>query len=250
MPIYEWHTNYTNNVVADLYHSHAFVYWYRCQIYQICMENAIPFLFHIAVLIFSVVIHEVAHGYAALALGDHTAEQEGRLTLNPLPHIDPFGSILLPAMGFFLGGVIFGWARPVPYNPYNLRNQKWGPAIVGAAGPAANVGLALAFGLMLRFLPGAAASLPGAFVFNFMMIAGTIALLNLSLAIFNLVPIPPLDGSKVLFVLLPYQWRGVAPFLEQYGFILLLFFIFFFSGWLAPLIFFAFRVLTGASPFL
>lgn len=213
------------------------------------MENAIPFVFHIAVLVFSVVIHEVAHGYAALALGDHTAEREGRLTLNPVPHIDPFGSILLPAIGFFLGGIIFGWAKPVPYNPYNLRNQKWGPAIVGAAGPAANVMLALAFGLVLRFLPQWAGVLPPAFAFNFFMVASTVALLNLSLAIFNLIPIPPLDGSKVLFALLPHRWRGVEALLEQYGFMLLLLFIFFFSGWLAPVIFFAFRLLTGTTAF-
>lgn len=212
------------------------------------MESTIPLLFHLAVLVFSVVIHEVAHGYAALALGDHTAEHEGRLTLNPIPHIDPFGSILLPAMGFFLGGIIFGWAKPVPYNPYNLRNQKWGPAIVGAAGPAANVALALIFGLLLRFLPGFAAALPGAFVFNFIMIASTIALLNLSLAFFNLIPIPPLDGSKVLLALLPYRWRRIEAFLERYGFMLLLLFIFFFSRWLAPVILFFFRLITGSFP--
>src|SRR3989338_10071713 len=103
------------------------------------MENAIEFMFQIAILIFSVVIHEVSHGYAALALGDHTAEAEGRLTLNPLKHLDLFGSIILPLLSYSMGGFIFGWAKPVPYNPYNLRNQKWGPAIVGVAGPPANI---------------------------------------------------------------------------------------------------------------
>lgn len=219
------------------------------------MENAIPLLFQVAVLIFSVVIHEVAHGYAALALGDHTAEREGRLTLNPVPHIDPFGSILLPAIGFFLGGIIFGWAKPVPYNPYNLRNQKWGPAIVGAAGPAANILLAVIFILMAR----AFSADWGPFLLlqmvlkeligdGFINIFFAIALLNLGLAFFNLVPIPPLDGSKVLFALLPYRWRSIEAFLEQYGFMLLLLFIFFFSHWLTPFIFFAFRLLTGALP--
>ena len=213
------------------------------------MENAISFLFQIGVLIFSVVIHEVSHGYAALALGDRTAEYEGRLTLNPVKHIDPFGSILLPGISFFLGGFIFGWAKPVPFNPYNLRNQKWGPAIVGAAGPAANIALALAFGLLLRALPGFANVLPGTFVFNFITIASTIALLNLGLAFFNLMPIPPLDGSKVLFAVLPYRWQALAGLLEQYGFFLLLLFIFFFSQWLAPLIFLVFRLITGVAPF-
>ena len=108
------------------------------------MEIAMPIIIKIIILIFSVVIHEVSHGYAALALGDRTAQYSGRLTLNPLRHIDPFGSLLLPALTSMLGGPVFGWAKPVPYNPYNLRNQKWGPAIVGAAGPVANILLAVA----------------------------------------------------------------------------------------------------------
>src|SRR3989344_1145312 len=171
------------------------------------MENAIQISFQIVVLIFSVVIHEVSHGFAALSLGDRTAEDAGRLTLNPLKHLDPFGSVLLPLFTLFLGGFVFGWAKPVPYNPYNLKNQKWGPALVGAAGPAANIGLALVFGLLLRFLPGFSESIPSTFLFNFLSVASTITLLNLVLAVFNLVPIPPLDGSKVLFSVLPYQWR-------------------------------------------
>lgn len=210
------------------------------------MENAISFVFQIGVLIFSVVLHEVSHGFAALALGDHTAEEEGRLTLNPVRHIDPFGSVILPAMSYMLGGIILGWARPVPYNPHRLRNQKWGPALVGMAGPAANIFLALVFGLLFRFLP---VSSGGGFLLNFAAVAGTIALLNLTLAFFNLVPIPPLDGSKVLFAVLPIRWRGLQFMLERYGFMFLLFFIFFFAQWLWPLVTFAFRLITGASPF-
>ena len=214
------------------------------------MENAIAFIFQIAVLVFSVVIHEVSHGLVALALGDHTAEQEGRLTLNPVKHLDPFGSLILPALSYMLGGIVFGWAKPVPYNPYNLRSKKWGPALVGAAGPAANLFLALCFGLLLRFLPDiAGASLPGAFLFNFASVASTIVLLNLTLALFNLVPIPPLDGSKLLLALLPYEWRGLAVFLEQYGLFLLVFFIFFFSGVIGPAVFLLFRLITGAGAF-
>ena len=209
------------------------------------MENAIPFLFEIAVLIFSVVIHEVAHGYAALALGDHTAEHEGRLTLNPAKHIDPFGSVILPAVSYLLGGVIVGWAKPVPYNPHHLRNRKWGPAMVGMAGPAANIMLALVFGLAVRF----SAMQVSAFWASFSAIAGTVALLNLTLAFFNLVPIPPLDGSKVLFALLPLRFRGIMVFLEQYGFILLLLFIFFLSGILLPIVSLFFRLIVGAGPF-
>lgn len=213
------------------------------------MDSATQFIFQIAILIFSVVIHEVSHGYAALALGDETAKHAGRLTLNPLKHLDPFGSVLLPILSYLLGGFIFGWAKPVPYNPYNLRNQKWGPALVGAAGPAANISIAVIFGLLIRFLPAFLSSVSGVFILNFITIASTITLLNLVLAFFNLVPIPPLDGSKLLFAVLPYQWRGVQFFLEQYGFMLLLVFIFFFSRWLFPIVLFSFRLITGTFPF-
>lgn len=210
------------------------------------MENAIGLIFQVGILIFSVVIHEVSHGFAALLLGDHTAEEEGRLTLNPIRHIDPFGSVILPAMSYLFGGIIVGWAKPVPYNPYRLRNQKWGPALVGAAGPAANIFLAAVFGLFFRFFPFASDT---GFLGSFSAIAGTITLLNLSLAIFNLVPIPPLDGSKVLFAILPHSWRGLQTMLEQYGVILLILFIGFFSHLLSPLILFAFRILTGTGIF-
>lgn len=209
------------------------------------MEIAMPVILKIVILIFSVVIHEVSHGYAALALGDRTAQYSGRLTLNPLKHIDPFGSILLPALTAMLGGPVFGWAKPVPYNPYNLRNQKWGPAIVGAAGPAANLLLALVFGLIVRFSPAAVTSTSGEFVTNFITIAAAISLLNLVLAIFNLVPIPPLDGSKVLFALLPYQWHSIEVVLERYGFMILIIFIFFFAQLLVPIIDFLFRLIIG-----
>lgn len=212
------------------------------------MENAIQPIFEILIIVFSVVIHEVAHGYAALALGDRTAKYAGRLTLNPINHLDPFGSILLPAILAFFHLPIIGWAKPVPYNPYNIRNQKWGPAIVGAAGPAANLSLALAFGLFVRFVPALQSDATGAFFFNFLTIASTTALLNLMLALFNLVPIPPLDGSKVLFALLPYQWHEIEIFLTQYGFILLLIFIFFFSDFLLPIVLFLFHLITGSAP--
>lgn len=213
---------------------------------HIQMENAIGFIFQIGVLIFSVVIHEVAHGFAALALGDRTAEEEGRLTLNPIQHIDPFGSVILPAMSYFLGGIIVGWAKPVPYNPLRLRNGKWGPALVGIAGPAANILLALVFGLSLRFLPVPPAGGPeSSFLINFVSIAATISLLNLTLAFFNLVPIPPLDGSKLLFALMPRHWYGARLMLEQYGIFLLLFFIAFLAPLLSPLVVFSFRMITG-----
>lgn len=215
------------------------------------MENAIQSIFFVGILIFSVVIHEVSHGFAALFLGDKTAQYEGRLTLNPIPHIDLFGSILIPLFLVIAGSpFLIGWAKPVPYNPYNLRNQKWGPALVGAAGPLANISIALIFGLLLRFVPDLANGIAGGFIFNFMIVASTITLLNLVLAVFNLVPIPPLDGSKVLFALLPYNWYQVQRFLEQYGFFILLIFIFFFLDWIFPIVLFLFHFITGTLPFL
>ena len=209
------------------------------------MEIAMSVLIKIVVLIFSVVIHEVSHGYAALALGDRTAQYSGRLTLNPIKHIDLFGSIILPALTALMGGPVFGWAKPVPYNPYNLKNQKWGPAIVGAAGPAANLLLAVIFGLFIRFSSSLSAGVSGQFLANFITIAAAISILNLVLAIFNLVPIPPLDGSKVLFAFLPYRWRNVEVMLERYGFFALLIFIFFFAQLLVPVIDFFFRLIVG-----
>jgi len=180
------------------------------------------FIFSIAILIMSVVIHEVAHGYAALWLGDVTAKYAGRLTLNPIKHIDPLGSIILPAIMIILpGNFIFGWAKPVPYNPYNLKNQKWGELIVAAAGPLSNVVLATFFGLLIQLSP--LLGLPGSFV----EIALSVVLINLVLAIFNLMPIAPLDGSKILHALLPAD-KAVAymNFVERYSIFLLIFFIF------------------------
>ncbi len=212
------------------------------------MDYAISFIFPLAILVFSVVVHEVSHGYAALWLGDDTAERSGRLTLNPLNHIDPFGSLLLPIVSYLAGGFILGWAKPVPYNPYRLRNKKWGPAIVGAAGPASNIFLALAFGLMVRFLPGISL-VSGTFLLHFISILSMIVLTNLLLALFNFIPIPPLDGSKVLFALLPYQWRWVENFLEQYGLFLLIPVVLFFGQWIFPFVLFFFQLITGSAPF-
>jgi Zn-dependent protease len=198
------------------------------------------FIFQIAILIFSVVIHEVSHGAVAYALGDPTAKNEGRLTLNPISHLDFFGSILLPLIMYMSAGFIFGWAKPVPYNPYNLKNQKYGPAMVGVAVPLSNFLVEVVFGALIRFSD----------VLNFQVvfleITFFIAFLNLTLAIFNLVPIPPLDGSKVLFALLPSRSLEFQMTLERYGIFLLLIFIFFFSRLILPVVTFLLRLLTGS----
>jgi Zn-dependent protease len=188
----------------------------------------------------SVVIHEVSHGYAALALGDPTAKYQGRLTLNPISHLDPIGSFLVPLLGYFAGGFIIGWAKPVPFNPYNLRNQKWGEALVAVAGPLSNIALAIVFGLIIRFTSGTALMTQ-----SFLNLAGFVVLINITLAIFNLVPIPPLDGSKILFAFLPYKWQSIRQSFEKYGLILVLIFVFFLWQILSPIVGYLFTLLTG-----
>jgi len=200
----------------------------------------IDVVFSIAVLILSVVVHEVSHGWMANYLGDPTARLANRLTLNPLPHIDPIGSVLVPLLLFFTNaGVMFGWARPVPVNPYNLRG-KYGEAIVAAAGPLSNIFLAFVFGLVIRFGDGL---LPP----SFLHIATLVVIINIVLAIFNLVPIPPLDGSKILFAFLPYHLQNLRESLERYGFFIVLIFIVFLWQYLTPVIGWLFRILTGLA---
>lgn len=196
-------------------------------------------VFMIAVLVMSVVVHEVSHGYVAGMLGDPTARHAGRLTLNPVSHIDPVGSLLVPFIMYISIGVAFGWAKPVPYNPYNLSNQKWGPAMVAAAGPGSNLLMAIIFGLMIRF--GEALALPMAFL----QLAFMIVILNLLLAVFNMIPIPPLDGSKVLYSFLPYNMHFVQENLERYSIFLIAFIIL--IGWkvISPVVGFLVTLITG-----
>ena len=204
------------------------------------------FIFLIAILIFSVVIHEVSHGVVANALGDPTAKNAGRLTLNPIPHLDPIGSILLP--GFLIlmsqivgGGIIFGWAKPVPVNPMNLRG-KYGSALVSLAGPGSNLTIALIFGLALRFLPLAELNPALILVFSY------IVFLNILLAVFNLLPVPPLDGSHILFTFLPRSFDALRIFLSRFGIFVLLFIIFFFFGFVSLVVNSIFNLIVG-TPF-
>ena len=150
------------------------------------------------VLIFSIIVHEVAHGYAANSLGDPTARHAGRLTLNPIPHIDPMGSVLIPGLLVLSGSpIFFGWAKPVPYNPHNLRG-RWGETAVALAGVATNLALALTFALIVRFGNG---SLPP----EALAIGALVAFVNLFLGLFNLIPFPPLDGFTALRSALPWH---------------------------------------------
>lgn len=206
------------------------------------METTLTFLiFQLAVLLMSVIIHEFAHGWMAFYLGDSTAKDAGRLTLNPVKHLDIWGSFIVPFLLFTTGSpIIFGWAKPVPYNPYNLRDQKYGSAKVAVAGPAANIIIALIFGLSIRFLPEQILISSGLDqIFNL------IVFLNILLAVFNLVPLPPLDGSKILFSFLPDSFENARVFLERYGMFILIFFIFFAFQSIMPIIFFIYRIIVG-----
>jgi len=201
-------------------------------------------ILQLAVLLMSIVIHEVSHGIVALWQGDPTAKLMGRLTLNPIKHLDFLGSFLVPMIFMFTAGFLFGWAKPVPYNPYNLRNQKWGAAMVGAAGPISNFVIAIVFGIALRFFPVASDL---AFMQNLFQVFIIIVTLNILLGVFNLVPIPPLDGSKLLFSILPPHMSHIQRMLEQYGFIILLFFIFFAFQVIVPIVGGLFHLITGMS---
>ena len=203
-------------------------------------------IFYIAILVMSVVIHEISHGFMAEYFGDKAARFAGRLTLNPLKHLDPFGSVILPAFLVLSGSsILFGWAKPVPYNPNNLSNVKWGTVAVAAAGVLANLFIAVIFGIIMRLIPffNLNANLSGDLYF----ITTIIVITNLALAIFNLVPIPPLDGSKILFSLLPASFSKAVLFIEQYALILLLIFIVSFSDLLFPIIAFLFYLITGLA---
>lgn len=181
----------------------------------------------LAVVLFSIILHELGHGYMAQRLGDPTARLAGRLTLNPIPHLDLIGSIVLPLLLFVTNApFMFGWAKPVPYNPYNLRSPRWGESLVAAAGPSTNFLIAAIFGFIYGIAPlmGASAA--------FVEMAGNIILINVLLALFNSIPFPPLDGSKIIVPFLPLgaqiKYRAFASYIESMGFILLFVIIFIF----------------------
>ena len=192
------------NICAKLYHMPEF------------------FALSIIVLLFSVILHEVMHGLVALKFGDTTAQRAGRLTLNPLPHIDPLGTILLPAILILTGSpILFGWAKPVPVNPLNFKNIRRGELFVSSAGILANFGLAILAALLYHFLD----SLPQTFPALLGAVLRFTVTINLVLGIFNLFPIPPLDGSKVLMSQLPLHLARQYQKIEPYGILILLIFM-------------------------
>lgn len=203
------------------------------------MTDFFSIFFYFLIIIPSSIIHEYAHGWMAERLGDPTARYAGRLTVNPLAHIDLWGTIILPLMLFFgTGGrFMFAYAKPVPYNPYNLKNQRWGPVLVSIAGPLSNFLLALCFALVLRIFPSSTLT----FFLQIVVYA------NILLMVFNLVPIPPLDGSKLLFAIIPDSMRPLRIALERYGFVILIFFVLFLFDLISPIINVLFSFLVGTQ---
>ncbi len=189
------------------------------------METVLSLL----ILLYAIIFHEVMHGYVAYKLGDPTAKYEGRLTLNPLAHIDPIGTVILPLITFLTTGFVFGFAKPVPYNPFYLKNPQRDSILIALAGPLTNIAFALLFALVYKLLPIISPTL----FFNLkeVLIFGT--RINLILAFFNLLPIPPLDGSKLLLLKIPLE---TYQYLEIYGFFLIIIFIYFFFPLLSSIV--------------
>ncbi len=197
-------------------------------------------LFFFIILIFSAIIHEYSHGWMADQLGDPTAKLSGRLTMNPIAHIDPIGSILVPIVLYIVsyGTFFFAWAKPVPFNPYNLKDPEKDAAKIALAGPVSNLAVAFIFGALVRILP----------VSELTYFFSVIVYINILLAVFNLVPIPPLDGSKILFAAIPSSLNDFKVFLHKYGFFILLIFIVWGFDIIIPIIRFLFRAMSGSMP--
>lgn len=197
-------------------------------------------------ILLSLTVHECAHAWAADKMGDPTAKMLGRLTLNPLKHLDPIGTLML----FFSG--LFGWAKPVPVNPRNFRNLRRGDIIVSAAGPASNLALAVIFAVIIRLMglivPNIGLSMPGIYR-PLLLMAEMGVIINIGMAVFNMLPIPPLDGSHVLSSLLPARSSYTFSKIQPYGFLILLVFIStrIFDSLFAPVIYLVAGILLGGQ---
>lgn len=199
--------------------------------------DELTFIISIAILIMSVVLHELSHGYTAELLGDPTPRLQGRLTINPLKHLELFGSFIVPVITS-LAGFPFGWAKPVQWNPYNVKDKRWGEFLIALAGPVSNILIAIIFGLVLRFFIDSLSP-------SFITIASYVVAINIVLAVFNLIPLPPLDGSKILFSLLPPQFSGIREVLERYSIFFFLILIFVLWRFVEPIVPFIFKLILG-----
>lgn len=186
-------------------------------------ENIVQFLLMIIPLVLAVTVHEFAHGYTAYLFGDPTAKDAGRLTLNPVKHMDPIGSFALPIMLKLTGAPIFGYAKPVPVNFFRLRDFKLGTICVTLAGPLSNIFLLIISGILFRVLHGFF-SINGSLRELFILLVSS-CIINSILAVFNMIPIPPLDGSKIILALLPQNYRLKYAYFERFGIILIIFLI-------------------------
>ena len=205
------------------------------------MDGILLPIFYIIVILYSVTIHEVSHGLMANSLGDSTAKNLGRLSLNPLKHLDPFGSVLLPFFLFVTTGFAFGYAKPVPYNPDNLTDKKYGPVKVAIAGPLSNLILALLFGFSLRFMPD---------IFSTSLVPelfSRIVLMNLVLAVFNMFPVPPLDGHWLLMTFLPARFNALKVYMYKNSFFIFPIFLIIFMFYVSQLIYWLFGLITGVG---
>jgi Zn-dependent protease len=194
----------------------------------------------VGVLVPSVILHEVAHGWVALRFGDTTAKEAGRLTLNPVPHIDPFGTLLLPAILAFAGGGVIGYAKPVPVNPNRMRRPRDHSLVTSLAGPAVNIVLAAGAAYALRAVAaGVGPEGPNPLLVDVLVYFGIV---NVVLAAFNLIPIPPLDGSAVIERFLPVRWLGRWHGLQRYAMVILILVVFLVPGAFSRVFDLAFRV--------
>lgn len=207
------------------------------------MNDPIASILTLVIFLYSVVLHEVAHGFMARSLGDQTAEHAGRLTLNPFKHLDLVGSVALPFFLYIIGSpFLFGYAKPVPYNPNNLSDRKYGPSKVALAGPATNIIVAVLAAVVIRVFHPDPSGITW-YLINFMV------QINIVLAVFNLMPIPPLDGHWLLMRFLPARWERLKIALYQYQWILIMLFIFFIFPLFFPLLEGLTKLLTGQSLF-
>jgi Zn-dependent protease len=213
-------------------------------------DKVLEIVIQVAVLLFAVSVHESAHGWMALRCGDTTARDLGRITLNPVKHLDPFGSLLVPALLAFTGAPIFGWAKPVPVSLRGVRNPRRANLLVSAAGPLSNFAVALLGGVaffVLRALAPTGPELRTSLFYPLLLVALFTVAVNVSLGLFNLIPIPPLDGFGVVESFAPARWLRGVMWLRRYGFLLLVVAIFTggLSAVLGPPQRFLFQLLLG-----